>query len=273
MHIDIRLTPEQIAVVPDFGDKLAESQTVCDKLQRNVRDKARLCIHEASHAQQYRSRGVQVRFHPPHLRYDRNANDVQLALGGIEPIRGEFFSAWEEAATCIAGFLVTERLTGLPDEQYTIDGDLQVLRNRLGELPRLPHDSESLDERIESAVSEAECVLLSDIEKQEFLRDLEQATRDYEREIYHTDDVWDWSAREYRFDLPGERYAVALPSLGYFALLIDDGGRLRFFFGGREYTPDENIHGYGLEAFASTSSRKGAADAVRRWNEMIRAAL
>jgi hypothetical protein len=104
-----------------------------------------------------------------------------------------------------------------------------------------------------------------------FLAELEKGVRDYERDICGTDECWEWAAREFRFDLPGERYAVALPSLGYLALLIHDGGRLRFFFEGREYTPGENIRGYGLEVFAAKPSRTGAADAVGRWNEMVRA--
>ena len=44
--------------------------------------------------------------------------------------------------------------------------------------------------------------LLREMKEPEFLRELEQATRDYEKAVFGTDEVWDWAVREYRFGLP-----------------------------------------------------------------------
>ena len=64
---------------------------------------------------------------------------------------------------------------------------------------------------------------------------------DYERQIFHTDEVWDWAAHEYRFDLPGERFAVGRDGLNW--LLVDDGS-LRLIVDGAEVSPNKQYELY-----------------------------
>lgn len=164
---------------------------------------------------------------------------------------------------------MVEQLTGTPNDEHVIKRDLESLRRTLEKLPRLPHEPEDPVKRMERATQLAEIAILFDMEKPEFLADLEGAARDCEREVFGTEETWAWAAREYRFDLPGQRFGVGLACFGYSGLLIDNNGELRLFSNGQEYSLSEETPGYMLEVFAPTSGRKRAADAVRRWNEVV----
>ena len=139
-------------------------------------------------------------------------------------------------------------------------------RMRIGSQPRLPSAPEDFSERLEQAKYLGEYTILTDMEQPEFLRDLEQAVRDYERDVFHTDEVWNWAAREYRFDLRGERFAVGRDSrLSW--LLIDDGNHVRLIVDGVQVSPAKKYELFFVAGGANASKR--AADAVNRWNEMV----
>ena len=82
----------------------------------------------------------------------------------------------------------------------------------------------------------------------------------------------------YRLDLnlSGKRFVVGSNTLGFLGLLVDGGTQLRLFIlepWPGEYVPTDKIRRCSLEVQAVGTSRQGAAlDAVRRWNQMVRAA-
>jgi hypothetical protein len=155
----------------------------------------------------------------------------------------------------------------LPEVGEVINADMEILKHRLKNTPRLPSAPEDFSERLEQAKRLGEYTILTDMEQPEFLRDLEQAVRDYERDVFHTDEVWDWAAREYRFDLPGERFAVGRDSrLSW--LLIDDGNHVRLIVDGVEFSPAKKYELYFIAGGPAAS--KGAMDAFRKWDEMVR---
>jgi hypothetical protein len=128
---------------------------------------------------------------------------------------------------------------------------------------------EDCSERLKHAKSLGQSAILSDMEQPEFFRDLEQATRDYERAIFQTDETWAWAAQEYRLDIPGQRYAAGRDGLNW--LLVDDGEQLRLIVDGAEISPAKKYELFFVAGGAKAS--KAANDAVRGWNEMVRAAL
>jgi len=84
-----------------------------------------------------------------------------------------------------------------------------------------------------------------DLNEPAFAQELEVARREFEREIFHTDETWSWAWKEFRLDLPGERYQVAVTTTGYYGTLVVEGnGTLRFFTEGAEYSPDHKISDY-----------------------------
>jgi len=270
MKVDVRLTAEQIAAEAGFPDRLARFQIRCDKLERDIREKFRLCLHEGGHAMYFRRFGHDVCLHGPHFKYDGRVRSV---LGAVSPIKRTHFCDWKDAAVFMAGFMVVERFTGTPEDEDVVDNDLELLKRKLEASPRLPSEPEEISKRLDRAQFLAEFAVDQDMQEPQFLRDLEQATRDYEKQVFDTDETWDWAAKEYRFDLPlwWKRYSVGLSALGYFGLLIDDGQRTRLFFEGKEYGPGDRVLRAPLETHVFEPSRKGAAEVVQRWNEAVHA--
>jgi hypothetical protein len=270
MNVDVRLTEEQKNAEPDFDKTLARFQRQYDDLAQDVREKFRLCLHEGGHAMYFRRFGVDVNFHGPHV--EAHKDGISFALGAVSP-EWSVACAWQHAAVSMAGFTVVERLTGVPNEESIIQNDLRMLGRKLKKFPRLPHEPEDHLKRVERATEIAEFAILSDMEEPQFLLDLERATRDYERAVFHTDETWSWAEREYRFDLPGERYAVGNNCLGFLWLLIDNGELRLIVNGGKDCSPSDKVHGrvhgYSPELFACNAGEKRAADAVRRWNERV----
>lgn len=114
MQIDVRLTDEQKNAEPDFEKTLARFQRRYNDLAGDMRKKFRLCLHEGGHAMYQRRSGRGVRFHGPYIEHD---GELSFILGAVSPVIGEegvSLADYEHAAISMAGFIVVERLTGLP---------------------------------------------------------------------------------------------------------------------------------------------------------------
>jgi len=267
MNIELKLTPEQVAAIPDWDKQFARFQSQWDGVAKDIRQKARQVFHEAGHVMYHRRYGRDVRLLGPRAEYD---GGLHFTFGSVAPILNRdnwLLTDWESASISMAGFMVVERITGLPEVKEVIDGDLQVLKHNLEVTPRLPSAPEDSSERLEQAKHLGEYTILTDMEQPEFLLDLEQAVRDYERDVFHTDEVWEWAAREYRFDLPGERFAVGRTGRMDW-LLIDDGNQVRLVVDGEEVAPAKKYELYFIAGGPAAS--KQANDAFRRWDEMVR---
>jgi hypothetical protein len=267
--VEVLLTREQIAAISDWEEQLARFQSQWDVVAADIREKSRQCIHEGSHVLYNRRYGRDVHFHKPRAEYD---GELKFTFGSVSPILNDenwLLTDWENAAISMAGFTVVERLTGLPEVEEVTNNDLRILTRKLEHSLRLPSVPEDFSERLEQAKHLGEYTILTDLEQPEFLRDLERAVHDYEREIFQTDEVWEWAARQYRFDLPGERFAVGHDGLNW--LLVDDGSQLRLLVDGVEVSPDKKYELYFVCGGASASER--AVDAVRRWNEKVMASV
>ncbi len=241
----------------DFNKTLARFQRHMDGVQRDIRDKARICIHEGGHAMYFRRYGGDVQFHGPSIRHDG-----QRVLGAVSP-KGEVqFGPFEKAAISMAGPIVVHHITGTPDNPETVNNDLANIDRKLNTTP----------EHLELSKNMGEFALMYDMQQPDFLPQLEASVRDYERAIYGTDEVWDFAVKDFHLNLFRERVAVGNNSLGYLMWLISDGERVRLFLHGEERSPAEKIHGVALEVYPITPGER-AADAVRRWNEMVRTAV
>jgi len=272
MKIDVCLTPEQIAAEPDFADSLKWFQTRCDKLERDIREKTRHCIHEGAHGARYRGLGAEVRFHGPHVQHDEDGK-TEFIRGAVSPASAVSTCDWQKAAVSMAGFVVLERLTGQPELEFAIESDLKTLKRKIKRSPHGTYEPADPEKRFERAKFLGEFAILQDMEQPEFLRDLEKAVRDYEKDIFNTDETWNWAMKEFRFDIPGERYTVGLQCLGIWGVVIDDGNQLRLFVDGKEYSPHDKIYRSDLQIIqASTSimpSKRGVEAIVRRWNKEV----
>jgi hypothetical protein len=90
------------------------------------------------------------------------------------------------------------------------------------------------------------------------------------------DDRW-WqkdcaSSSEFHFDLPGERYAVSLPSLGAFGLLVEHDGDLKLVVEGRVFRPEDELRGVRLEVRIAEPEKVGTHRVVQEWNRAVSAA-
>jgi hypothetical protein len=243
----------------DFSKDLAAFQARFDCLQKDNREKLRLCLHEAGHMVYFRRIGWGVeKLHGAFMQY--REGELHYALGGVTRGRGELilrddtsFLEWEIAKCSVAGFALVEALTGVPDSQDVIDGDMRLLREELEHLT---------PEIFEMALNVAKRDILRDVQRSAFLNELLQAVREYEQTIFHTDETWRWGLNEYRLDLPGVRYRVRLVPDGW-GLLLDDRKQLRLVVDGKEYAPGDGIR------LQVVSSKKSVVDAIRRWNEQV----
>jgi hypothetical protein len=260
MEIDI----ERISAAQrddEFWKKHAAFQRLCDETKRDIRAKFIHSVHESAHAVYLRRSGWKVKLHGPLMYYEDG--ELRTALGAVQQLEGgRPLLDWEIAKKSVAGFVSVETLTGQPNEQTAIDGDIHVLMT----------ESKATGERLEELVRMGEILVRCELKDPAFVRELEAATREYEREIFHTDETWSWAWKEYRLDLPlsWERYTVGLSALGYLGLLVDDGKQVRLFFEGNEYGPSDWVRSASLEAHVFEPSRKGAERVVQRWNEQVR---
>jgi hypothetical protein len=117
-----------------------------------------------------------------------------------------------------------------------------------------------------------EFAIFADMEQPDFLSGLEAEVRAYEREIFGTHETWDWAWKKYCLGWFRERIAVGNNRLGYLMWLIPDGERVRLFLHGQERSPNQKIFGCALEVYPLSPGER-AADAARRWNQMVCAAM
>jgi hypothetical protein len=125
--VEILLTGEQIAAIPDWEEQYARFQFWCETVAGDIRLKFRQCLHEGGHAMYNRRYGRDVRFHGPRAEYD---DGPRFTFGSVEPIINDdnwWLTDWEYAAISMAAFTVVERITGLPEVREVINTDLQIL--------------------------------------------------------------------------------------------------------------------------------------------------
>jgi hypothetical protein len=259
MKIDIERISE-VQRDDEFWKQHAAFQRHCDKMKKDVRAKFIQSFHEANHMVYLRRGGWTIKLHGPFMYYENG--ELRTASGAVEQVEGGTpLKDWQIAKKSVAGFVSVETLVGQPNEQIAIDGDIRVLSR----------ESKATGERLDELVRMAKTLVRCELNDPAFVKELEVATREYEMEIFHTDETWSWAVKEFRLDLPGERYAVALPSLGAHGLLLD-GDDLKLFVDGKEVAPHDQINYCDAAVLLTKPERKGAADVIRRWNDAVRAA-
>ncbi len=116
-----------------------------------------------------------------------------------------------------------EATTGEPNSETAINGDMRILT-----------EIEAPKEAIETATEE----IISELNEGGFMRELIGAVREYENAVSSEPmKPWLWGWKEYRLDLPGQRYAVGHDGLNW--LLVDDGNQLRLWNGEEECSADK----------------------------------
>jgi hypothetical protein len=246
---------------PAFQQRLADFQAHVDVLVKDPREKFRLCIHEAGHISFYRRLGWAVdKFRGPHIARDEEGK-LHNFLGAVSPVRvrgGEIHDLVEAVKCDTASFVLVEALTGEPNSETAIKNDMRVIST---------FDPEVLKEVLELA-TEGILQELKDVYSS-IPTEVVGAARDFENAVFGTDDNWLWGWKKYRLDLPGLRYIVGHDQLNW--LLIDGGSRLRLIVDGVEVFPDTKRYEL-IYVFGGGKASEKSADAVRRWNQMIRAA-
>ena len=215
-------------------------------------------LHEGSHAVQYRKLGWGVEFHGPSL--DFEDGKLQFVLGSVSPIRTNNYDPlfWQHGMVSIAGFTWVEHFTGLPDKQCTIQNDLNGLRSKLGG-----------NEDMNRAVWYAEIMLEGQLSEPTFISQLEQACRDYEIDVYGTDEATTWGWREYRPEISGKRYCVAVTTSGYYGTLVADGDDLILLTEGEVLRPENEHRRHWVEVM-TIQPQEEAQHVVQAWNEAAR---
>lgn len=255
VQVDIAAISDEEKASPEFQQKLAAFQTQFNALEKNPRDKFRLCLHEAGHMVYFRRLGWTLkRLRGPYM-YRNGEGERCNILGSVRPNREKTDDLLGTVKADIAGFVLVEAVTGEPESETTIKNDLRFFSNTapdvLKEMLKLPAQ-----------------MVINDFENDGFKRELFGAIREYENEIFGTDSTWLWGWRTFRLDQLGQRYAVGHDGLNW--LLIDDGNQLRLVVDGAEVSPAKKYELFFVAGGASASER--ANDAVRRWNQAVSAA-
>jgi hypothetical protein len=201
--------------------------------------------------------GWTIKLHGPWM--DFVGGELRAARGGVEQVEGgRPLLDWEIAKKSVAGFVLLEELTGQPNGQIAIDGDIRVLSR----------ETKATDERLKELVAMGKTLVRCDWKKNPmFFQELGSAVRKYEKTIFGTDETWLWGWNEFKLHLPGERYSVAFPSNSGHGLLIENDDDLRLFVDGAEVKPWEKIHG--CQPRVVLPQREGGVDVVRKWNAKV----
>lgn len=263
MKVEPRVSEEELRNDPEFGKKLAAFQRRCDQMKRDIRAKFAHSLHESGHILYDRRVGCDAEeFFGPYMEY-RNG-ELRHVLGAVrakrdftipESLHTDAAKAW------VAGFVLVEMITGSPDAQVTIDGDLDGLSSELN----------IAAEQLQQIVETATLRIRRDMQHTSFFPELEQAVREYEKFRFGTDETWAWGWNEYRLALKGERYQVGLCCTGYVGTLIEN-GCLTMLVDGVEYQPWDKIRDYDLQVVVGDSCKVGAVEVAERWNQMVRVA-
>ncbi len=256
--VEVRLTAEEKIAVPDWEEQVAAFQRLCDERMKDKRERFRVALHEGAHAVQYWEFGWQVNFLGP--RIDCEDGSLRFILGAVSPIRMNNYEPldWQHAMVSIAGFKWVEHFTGQPDDDATVKNDIASLRSDLGE-----------DADVNWAIFNAEIMLEDQLGEAGFLSKLEHAVRDYELDVYGSDEATNWGWTEYRPEVCGTRYLVVVPTSGNFGTLIEHAGGLSLVVEGEVISPGDELRGMRPEVRIAEPKKSGAELAVIRWNETI----
>jgi hypothetical protein len=258
--VTVELTEDQKCLVPDWESEVAGFQRNCNARAKDKRRRFKLCLHEGGHAVQYRSQlGWDVKPHGPYMGYDREEGKLEFVLGAVSPrIIGEYVKPlpWQRAMVSTSSFLLVEHFTGASDDEFTIQNDIKGLRRELGE-----------NADMNEAVACAKIMLEEQLSDPTFLQELKQACRDYEMDVYGTDEATEWGWLEYRPELQGTRHRVVSPYAGNFGTLIEHNGDLKLVLEGEIFRPEDDLRGCPLEVVIAEPQKVGTSRVVERWNQ------
>src|SRR5258708_581310 len=96
--VKVNLTEEQKRLVPDWQEQTAIFQRQC--VARTIEQRFRLCLHEGSHAVQYRKLR-DVNFHGPSVAF--KDGELRFVAGSVSPMSTEPLP-WQHGMISIAGF-------------------------------------------------------------------------------------------------------------------------------------------------------------------------
>ena len=204
-----------------------------------------------------------MKFHGPHLDF-LEMGRLQFVLGAVSPkIICEYVKPlpWQDGMVSTSGFLLVEHLTGAPDDEFTIQNDLKGLRSKLGE-----------NADMNEAVAFAEIMLEDQLSDPNFLEELKQACRDYEFDVYGTQEATEWGWLEYRPELQGKRHRVVSPYAGNFGMLIEHDGDLKLVLEGEIFRQEDDLRGCPLEVVIAEPQKAGASRVVPTalaWNAAV----
>jgi hypothetical protein len=257
----------------EFDRNLAHLQVQADRLETDISEKFRLCLHEGNHLLHTRRQGWKVKeLRGPHveledgeLSYRRGCVVPELRGCGL-PNPDVLFYDWGVAKVYVAGFMTVEHFTGEPNGQHTIDSDLRCLKECLDTTP----------ERLQQAIRMGKLLVREDFDKPWFLDELGSCVREYEMTVFGTDATWLWGCNGYKLHIPGRRYQASVcvtnESGGLLSgLLIERGNEVRLFVGRVEYGPNDKIRG--LEPLVMLPRRVRGFYAAKKWNDKVRAAM
>jgi hypothetical protein len=264
VKVEVRLTPEEKNAVPNLEKKVEAFQRRYDHM--DMREKFRLCLHEAGHAMFFRRLGWSVELLGPYVEY--HDGKLRYVLGAVHPTETEIiirddmlFLDWEIAKAYVGSYVLVEALTGEPEKKHVIDCDSCDLPRKLNIAP----------ERVSQALEAAKGLILHELrdDRASLLEELGSVICEYELSTFHTDETLLWGWNEFKVDVPGERYSVAFPPTRGYGLLIENGDDLILFVDGAEVKPWETMHGCQPRVILRGAQRKRAPQVVRKWNARV----
>jgi hypothetical protein len=251
--VKIDLTEEQKRLAPDWEKITKLFQRQCDA--RTMEQRFRLCLHEGSHAIQYRKLW-DVEFHGPYVYFEDGS--LHCVVGAVSPPADIEPLPVQHAMVSIAGFTWVEHFTCVPNSPHTIQRDLQLLRKKLGE-----------DGDMNMAVYSAEIMLENQLSEPTFILELERACRDYEMSVYGTDEATTWGWREYHPELLGKRHRVVVPYSGSFGTLVENEGDLKLIVEGEVFHVGDELRGVLPDVRTTEIEKAGDTRAVEKWNDAV----
>jgi hypothetical protein len=157
----------------EFWKNHAAFQRYCDKMKSDIRAKFVHSLHEAAHVVYLCRAGWKVKLHGPLMDYEDG--ELRTALGAVEQLEGgRPLKDWEIAKKSVGGFVAVEMLTGQPNDQIAIDGDIRVLES----------ESKATGERLKELVRMGKTLVRCELNDPAFVQELQAAAREYEMEIF-----------------------------------------------------------------------------------------
>lgn len=187
--VEVRLTEEQKCFVPDWSEQVSDFQGRYDKEMEDVEERFRLVLHEGSHAVEYhRQFRANVKNHGPSVCF--RDGELHYTLGQVTRTTRRYYvpSRLQRAMVCIAGFYLVEHFTGVAEDEWVIECDLQWMRRFL---------SLSKDADVSEIVLLAKGKLNDELSDPTFIPQLKQACINYEQDVFGDMSATEWGWRTY----------------------------------------------------------------------------